>query len=251
MEQYLEFKNVSKTFQRNDHLVQALDNICFHLEKGQCLAVVGESGSGKSTLAKILTGLETVSTGQILFKGKEIQNIKGSLRRDYYHQVQMVFQDPQGSFDPRFTLYDSIMEVMKNYHIPKFQAELKIDRLLEYLELDRATLKKHPFAVSGGQCQRAALLKALVLDPELLILDEATSALDEIIQYQIIELLLKLKQELNLTMIFICHDLALVQQLCNRMIVMHQGKIVESGITSQIMAHPQNKYTKQLLAAVL
>lgn len=247
----LEVNNVKKIFKTDHHCLYALDGISFQLEKGQCLGIVGESGSGKSTLAKILTCLEPVTSGQVLFHDQKIQNLKGVKRKAYYRQVQMVFQDPQGSFDPRYRLYDSIMEGLQNQNISKMQAQLKIDELAQLLGLDQDTLMRYPLAVSGGQCQRAALLRALVLNPELLILDEATSALDQIVQYQIVELLSQLKSKLHLTIVFICHDLTLTQYFCDHLIVMHQGKIVESGFTSEIMKHPQNEYTKQLLAAVL
>lgn len=247
----LEVNNVKKTYKTDRGCLNALDGISFQLEKGQCLGIVGESGSGKSTLAKILTCLESVTSGQVLFRGQTIQNLKGAKRKAYYRQVQMVFQDPQGSFDPRYRLYDSIMEGLQNQNVAKLEAQLKIDELAHHLGLDKDTLMRYPLTVSGGQCQRAALLRALVLNPELLILDEATSALDQIVQYQIIELLSQLKSKLNLTIVFICHDLALTQYFCDHLIVMHQGKIVESGLTLEMIEHPQNEYTKQLLSAVL
>lgn len=247
----LEVNNVKKIYKTENHYFNALDGVSFQLKQGQCLGIVGESGSGKSTLAKILTCLEPVTSGQVLFHGQAIQNLKGKRRQVYYQQVQMVFQDPQGSFDPRYRLYDSIMEALQNRKVSKLQAQLKIDKLAPCLELDKDTLMSYPLAVSGGQCQRAALLRALVLNPELLILDEATSALDQIVQYQIIKLLSQLKRKMKLTIVFICHDLALTQFFCDQLIVMHQGKIVESGSTLEIMKHPLNEYTKQLLAAVL
>ena len=247
----LEVNNVKKIYKTENHYFNALDGVSFQLKQGQCLGIVGESGSGKSTLAKILTCLEPVTSGQVLFHGQAIQNLKGKRRQVYYQQVQMVFQDPQGSFNPRYRLYDSIMEALQNRKVSKLQAQLKIDKLAPCLELDKDTLMSYPLAVSGGQCQRAALLRALVLNPELLILDEATSALDQIVQYQIIKLLSQLKRKMKLTIVFICHDLALTQFFCDQLIVMHQGKIVESGSTLEIMKHPLNEYTKQLLAAVL
>lgn len=247
----LEVNNVKKIYKTENHYFNALDGVSFQLKQGQCLGIVGESGSGKSTLAKILTCLEPVTSGQVLFHGQAIQNLKGKRRQTYYQQVQMVFQDPQGSFDPRYRLYDSIMEALQNRKVSKLQAQLKIDELAPCLELDKDTLMSYPLAVSGGQCQRAAILRALVLNPELLILDEATSALDQIVQYQIIKLLSQLKKKMKLTIVFICHDLALTQFFCDQLIVMHQGKIVESGSTLEIMKHPLNEYTKQLLAAVL
>lgn len=247
----LEVNNIKKIYKTENHYFNALDGVSFQLKQGQCLGIVGESGSGKSTLAKILTCLEPVTSGQVLFHGQAIQNLKGKRRQVYYQQVQMVFQDPQGSFDPRYRLYDSIMEALQNRKVSKLQAQLKIDKLAPCLELDKDTLMSYPLAVSGGQCQRATLLRALVLNPELLILDEATNALDQIVQYQIIKLLSQLKRKMKLTIVFICHDLALTQFFCDQLIVMHQGKIVESGSTLEIMKHPLNEYTKQLLAAVL
>lgn len=244
---FLELKNISKIYKQNGYEHQVLDHISFTMEKGHCLGIVGESGSGKSTLAKIIMGLSDVTSGQIIYEGWEIQNLKEKERKEFYKKVQLAFQDVQNSFDPHWKLYDSIAEGLFNKGISKKDAKDMIKRFCQKVELDEHILFHYPAQVSGGQCSRAALLRALVLEPQLLILDEVTSSLDGIVIIQIIELIEKLQKEMELSVILICHDLGIVQRLCDDVLVMKQGKIIEQGRVADIIERPQHPYTRLLI----
>lgn len=248
---YLEIRNVSKIYQRHDHAYQALDHVSFKMKKGHCLGIVGESGSGKSTLARVIMGLSDVTAGQIIYEGQEIQNLKGKKQKEFYQQGQLVFQDVQNSFDPHWKLYDSIAEGLLNKGISKNEAYNKIKKFSQLVGLDETVLSHYPGEVSGGQCSRAALLRAFVLEPQLVILDEVTSALDGVVILQIIELIRKMQKEKNLSVIMICHDLAIVQRLCDDVLVMKQGQIVEQGKVADILDKPLHPYTRQLIEASL
>lgn len=242
----------------------AVDQVSFELKKGECMGIVGESGSGKSTVARLITGLLPCSEGEILFFVPEKNNDrdkedgswinitqagKRELRKAYRH-MQMVFQTPAESFDPRRTLGDGIGESLRNMGIKGLELKNRVDNLLEICGLSPEFALRYPHQVSGGQCQRAAIARALAVEPQLLICDEATSALDVTVQKQIMELLMKLKKEQNLSVIFICHDLALVQMFCDRVLVMNQGRIVETGTPDQVIYSPWEEYTRMLVDAV-
>lgn len=250
MQTILEVKNLKKTFYKNKQPYPVVNNIDFHLAKGECLGLVGESGSGKSTTAKLITRLIDSDSGTILLDGKEIMGIKGKALKEIYQNIQMIFQSPEESFDPRCSLGDGIMEGLRNQGIKRKEAQLKMSELLDMVELDREYAARYPHQVSGGQCQRAAIARALAVSPQLLICDEATSALDVTVQAQIIDLLQKLKKERSLSILLICHDLALVQKMCDRVLVMCQGTIIEQGTPDQIIKAPQERYTKKLIDSV-
>ena len=218
---------------------------------GQTVGIVGESGSGKSTLAKLLCCLEEPTEGQIRLCGQEIGKRKGKKQREMYRKLQMVFQDPVSSFDPRRTLGDGIGESLRNHGMSREEAQKRVELLLEQCGLPEEFAGRYPHEVSGGQCQRAAIARALAIEPQLLICDEATSALDVTVQKQIMELLDRMRKEKNLTILFICHNLALVQSFCDQILVMKQGKIVEEGKPEEVIRHPQHAYTKQLVESVL
>lgn len=162
----------------------------------------------------------------------------------------MIFQNPQDSFDPRCSLGDGIMESMRNWGMSRDQAKERMFELLDMVELEREYASRYPHEVSGGQCQRAAIARALAPDPELIICDEATSALDVTVQAQIVELLRKLQKERGLSLLLICHDLALVQAVCDRVLVMYEGRIIEEGIPDEVIRHPKEAYTKLLVDSV-
>lgn len=246
----LEVKNLKKTFLKNKVSFSAVDDIGFSMQPGEILGIVGESGSGKSTVARILTRLETADRGSVMWEGKDIFSLKGKDLQAYYRQVQMVFQNPQDSFDPRCTLGDGVMESMINQGMKKADARKRMLELLELVELPSEIADRYPHQVSGGQCQRAAIARALAVQPKVLICDEATSALDVTIQLQIIELLEKLQKETGLSLLLISHDLALIQRLCNRVLVMYEGKIVERGTPDEIISSPREEYTKLLIESV-
>lgn len=229
----------------------AADDVSFELNRGECLGVVGESGSGKSTIAKMITHLEPVTEGQVFLKGKDITHVKGKALREIYQDIQMVFQMPMESFDPRCTLGDGIGESLRNMGISRSETGSRVEKLLERCGLDREFADRYPHQVSGGQCQRAAIARALAVNPEILICDEATSALDVTVQKQILELLMELKQKEQLSFLLICHDLALVQAFCDKVLVLYHGKTVEYGTPDEIINHPKEDYTKRLIDSVL
>ena len=229
----------------------AVDDVSFELNRGECLGSVGESGSGKSTIAKMITHLESVTEGQVFLKGKDITHVKGKALREIYQDIQMVFQMPMESFDPRCTLGDGIGESLRNMGISRSETGSRVEKLLERCGLDREFADRYPHQVSGGQCQRAAIARALAVNPEILICDEATSALDVTVQKQILELLIELKQKEQLSFLLICHDLALVQAFCDKVLVLYHGKTVEYGTPDEIINHPKEDYTKRLIDSVL
>lgn len=246
----LNIEGLTKTFsEENKTGYTAVDHVSFQIDDGETLGLVGESGCGKSTLAKLITRLIEPTDGTIYLDGKEITKSKGKELREAYRQVQMVFQSPAGSFDPRQTIGYSISESMRNNGVPKAERRRRTEELLEQCGLSPEYAERYPHEISGGQCQRAALARALAIRPKLLICDEATSALDVTVQQQIMELLKSLKQENQLSFLFICHNLALVQSFCDRVLVMYEGKIVEEGTPEQIIQTPQSEYAKHLVSA--
>ena len=250
METILEVKNVTKVFYKNKVPFTAVDQISFCIKKGECVAIVGESGSGKTTTAEILTQLIHPDAGNVFLDGIEYIFAKGKLRKEFYTKIQMVFQMPQDSFDPRRSLGDGIMESMRNHGMTKKEAQKRMIELLQMVELAPEYAKRYPHQVSGGQCQRAAIARALAIAPKLIVCDEATSALDVTVQAQIVTLLKKLKQEMGLSLLFISHDLGVVQNLCDRVLVMYQGRIVEEGTPDCIIQNPKDDYTKKLIESV-
>ena len=251
MEPILKVADLSKAFSRAGRdAFFAVDHVSFEVQPGEILGIVGESGSGKSTIARLITRQIDATGGQIFIDGQDITRLR---RRDLipvYAKIQMVFQSPADSFDPRRTLGDGICESLRNKGVPKAEREAKARALLESCDLPAVFLARYPHQVSGGQCQRAAIARALMNDPRILIFDEATSALDVTVQKQIIELLQQLQKERKLAYLFICHNIALVQQFCDRVIVLHDGRIVESGLPDEVILHPQSDYTRRLVDAV-
>ena len=252
MNTLLEAEHLTKVFaQRGKEPFKAVDDVSFSLQAGETLGIVGESGSGKSTLAKMITRLTDITDGTLKFQGKDITKLKQSQLRDVYGNIQMVFQMPMESFDPRRTLGDGIGESLRNMGISRRETRERVENLLEKCGLEKEFADRYPHQVSGGQCQRAAIARALAVDPEILICDEATSALDVTVQKQILELLIELKEKENLSFLLICHDLALVQALCDKVLVLYHGKTVEYGSPDEIMDHPKMDYTKRLIESVL
>ena len=247
----LKADHLKKIFVSGKKSTTAVDDVSFELARGECLGIVGESGSGKSTIARMLTHLEGVTEGQVFLKGKDITHVRGKALREIYQDMQMVFQMPMESFDPRCTLGDGIGESLRNMGITRAETRKRVENLLERCGLDKEYADRYPHQVSGGQCQRAAIARALAVSPEILICDEATSALDVTVQKQILELLTELKQKENLSFLLICHDLALVQEFCDRVLVLYHGKTVECGTPDEIINHPKMEYTKKLIDSVL
>ena len=250
-EKILEVQNLKKTFLSGKKSFTAVEDVSFFLNAGEVLGIVGESGSGKSTVAKMITHLTDITDGKIFFLGKDITHAKGKALRETYRELQMVFQTPAGSFDPRCTIGDGIGESLRNMGISKKETRNRVEKLLLTCGLTPEYADRYPHQVSGGECQRAAIARALAVEPKVLICDEATSALDVTIQKQIMELLEDLKEKNGLSFIFICHNLALVQMFCDWVLVLYEGRVVESGIPDDIINEPKEEYTQRLVDAVL
>ncbi len=238
-------------FKKQTGLVKAVDDISFEVRQGEVLGLVGESGSGKSTLARTIMQLVPPTAGTVILGGKNLtQGSTGELkaaRRD----LQMVFQDPFASLNPRLTVFAALAEPLRVHRIvPEDQVAARVARLMEQVGLAPRFLNKYPHEFSGGQRQRIAIARAIALEPKVIIADEPVSALDVSIQAQILNLLARLVREMNLTMIFIAHDLSVVKHISDRIAVMHQGKIVELGSALDIMERPQHPYTKMLISAI-
>lgn len=247
----LEAQHLKKVFISGKKSMTAVDDVSFELRQGECLGIVVESGSGKSTIVKMITHLQSITEGNVILKGKDITNVKGKELREVYKDIQMVFQMPMESFDPRCTLGDGIGESLRNMGLSRKETRERVEKLLERCGLDKEYADRYPHQVSVGQCQRAAIARALAVEPSVLICDEATSALDVTVQKQILKLLMELKQKENFSFLLICHDLALVQAFCDRVLVLYHGETVESGTPDEIINHPKMDYTKKLIDSVL
>ena len=251
----LQIKGLSKSFARR-YLVQqssfSLQDVDLELYDGDVVGILGESGSGKSTLANIITRLTPFGEGQIFYRGKEIRSHSSSERFEYKSEVQIVFQDPYGSLNPRSTIRNSIKEGLRLHqsHLSRQEMDARVDGLLQSVGLASENPDKYPHEFSGGQRQRVAIARAIAVQPTLLICDEPLSSLDVSIQAQIIELFASLIEEFQLTMLFISHDINVVRLLCDRVYVMSEGRIVESGKTSEILNNPNNDYTLKLIDSV-
>ena len=254
MEPVLKVDNLTKVFTRKGQPdFTAVDHIGFELYPGECLGLIGESGSGKTTVVNMITRLLDSTEGRIVLNGEDITCLSGKGLRKAYSEMQMVFQTPTDSFDPRCTLGDGIGESLRNNGMSRTETKQEVARLLTECGLTPEFASRYPHQVSGGQCQRAAIARALAVKPRLLICDEATSSLDVTIQKEIIALLNELRSHhgSELAILFICHDIALVQQFCNRVLVLYKGKIVEQGRPDDVIRNPQDIYTKRLIDSIL
>ena len=249
---FLRFENVSMHFDDAAGRVQAVDSISFSLARRELLGIVGESGSGKSTVAKLLTGLHLPTSGSILLDGKDITHTRGKERRALYTRIQMVFQDAPGSFNPRRTIGAMIGETICRLCTPdERDTSRRVAELLTEVGLPSSYAMRYPHEMSGGECQRAAIARAMAVHPEILVCDEATSALDVSVQAKIIALLLHLQREHGMSLLFISHDLPLVSSIADRVLIMQNGRIVEQGETSRVLREPSEDYTRNLLQAAL
>ncbi|MCR5467413.1 MAG: dipeptide/oligopeptide/nickel ABC transporter ATP-binding protein [Lachnospiraceae bacterium] len=223
MESIIRVEGLNKTYS-GKNAKQVLYDITFDVEKGEVLGIAGESGSGKSTLVNILIGLAEYDSGSIFFEDKKLEEwMKKPL--EFYEKIQMIFQNPLESFDPGKTFEYSLTEAMRNRGVSKTEALQRASDLMVACGLPAEYLKKYPHEVSGGECQRAAIARALVIKPDILICDEATSALDVTVQKQIVDLLRSIKTEQDLTVLFICHDMDLLEEFCDRAILIDGGII--------------------------
>ncbi len=234
-----------------DHSFRALDGIDLTINAGETVGIVGESGSGKSTLARSIVRLNKPSGGTIRMDGQDVGTLAGDALTAFRRRVQMVFQNPYDSLNPRLTIAEAVAEPIWRHGLADRQtARKQADALLETVELPRSLRDRKPRQLSGGQCQRVGLARALALKPQLLIADEITSALDVTTQAQILELLVRLQRERALTLLYISHDLSVVSSLCQRVYVFKAGRIVEQGVASEVLTTPQNPYTQALVASL-
>ena len=232
-------------------IIKAVDGVSFQIPEGHTFGLVGESGCGKSTTARMLIKLYTPTDGQILFNEQDITHLRGADLKEYRRNVQMVFQDPYASLNPRMTVAKTITDPMKIYKIGTPQEmQDRLNRLMELVGLDPRFARRYPHEFSGGQRQRIGVARALALNPKLVVLDEPVSALDVSVQSQILNLLKSLQQELGLTYLFISHNLGVVDYMCDTIAVMYLGRIVEQATRKELFESPQHPYTKALLSAV-
>ena len=239
-------------FKKQVGAVKAVDGISFELKKGETLGIVGESGCGKSTLAKVLMNLERATSGQVLFKGEDISQLSGGALKAVRRNIQMVFQDPYTSLNPRMTVGDIIGEPFEIHPevAPRGDRRKAVQDLLDVVGLNPEYINRYPHQFSGGQRQRIVIARGLALKPEIIICDEPVSALDVSVQAQVINLLEQLQGEFNLSYMFIAHDLSIVRHISDRVGVMYLGKMVEIGSDEQIYDHATHPYTQALLSAV-
>jgi peptide/nickel transport system ATP-binding protein len=231
-------------------VVKAVNDISFTLRRGETLGVVGESGSGKSTLGRCLLKLTEIDGGEILFRGSDLVPLSASAFRPLRRHIQMVFQDPFASLNPRQTVGRILTDGPVANGVPYAQAEAKARELLDLVGLEVSAFDRYPQEFSGGQRQRVGIARALALEPELLVADESVSALDVSVQAQVLDLLQDLQNKLNIAIIFITHDLRIAAQICDRIAVMYRGEIVEYGPPEQVFDAPQHAYTQALIAAI-
>jgi len=238
-------------FRRTVARVHALENVSFSIKKGATLSLVGESGSGKSTCGRSILRLEEPQSGSIRLGDTDILALNSAGLRDARRDMQMVFQDPFASLNPQMTLADQVAEPLKNYNMAQGSELMdRVARLFDRVELPRAFMRRFPHELSGGQRQRIAIARALALNPKLLIADEAVSALDVSVQAQVLNLMLELQAELGISMLFISHDMAVVERVSHHVAVMYLGRIVEMGTRKEVFEDPRHEYTKTLMAAV-
>jgi len=252
----LEVKNLRKTYVTGHgwfgkkRVVHAVNDVSFSVSRGETLGIVGESGSGKSTIGKCLLKLIGVDGGELLYNGRDIAPLTEGQFRPLRHDIQMIFQDPFASLNPRHTVGRIISDGPIANGVPRGQAQARARELLALVGLDASSFDRYPNQFSGGQRQRIGIARALALEPQVLVADESVSALDVSVQAQVLALLRDLQQRLSIALIFITHDLRVAAQICNAVLVMHRGKVVEYGSPAQIFDRPQNPYTQQLIAAV-
>lgn len=254
----LEVSNVSKTFYsgrdflgRRTRPSQAVSDVSFTLERGECLAVVGESGAGKSTVGRIVLRLIEPDAGSILFDGEDVRAARPAALRAMRKQMQMIFQDPHSCLDPRMSIADAVAEpLVVHSDIDKAARLALVRETLDKVGIGSRYLDRYPAELSGGQLQRVAIARALTLNPKMIVCDEPVAALDVSVRAQVLNLLHDLREELGLAYLFIGHDLALIEVIADRVIVMKGGAVVETGDVGQLFAHPKEEYTQKLLQAI-
>lgn len=248
----LECRDVIKYFDTPRGRLHAVDGISFTLNKGETLGVVGESGCGKSTLGRTLLGLVPITSGEVLFEGKEVSHLSTKEWRPVRREMQMIFQDPYDSLNPRTSVYEAIADPMKIHKLYKNDAEYteNVKRVMDMVGLDHRYINTFPHELDGGRRQRIGIAKAMALNPKFVVCDEPVSALDVSVQAQVLNLMMDLKDDMGLTYMFISHDLSVIRHISDRIMVLYLGKPVEIATSAELFAHPTHPYTKALLSAI-
>ena len=253
----IEARNLCKTFRsqsafgsRGHHEVRAVDDVSISIDQGETLGLVGESGSGKSTLGRMLVRLIEPDSGSILLAGQNVLSARGSALRQLRRDMQIIFQDPFGSLDPRLNVEQIVCEPLVIYNDGDRRSRLaRASEMMRAVGMDASALARYPHEFSGGQRQRIGIARALILRPKFIVADEPVSALDVSVGAQIVNLMRKLQRDFNLTYLFISHSLPVVRYLSTRIAVMYRGRLVETGVAEEITASPRHEYTRSLLAA--
>lgn len=247
----LQIENLTKVYHLSRARLYALDGVSFDVEPGEAVALVGESGSGKSTLGYCVVRLEVPTAGRILFMGQDLTTMSEAAFRPLRRRIQMVFQDPRLSLNPRLSVRQTLSEPLLIHKlVPRNQVRERVRELLTMVNLEPELLDRRPHELSGGQCQRVAIARAIASLPEFIVLDEPTSSLDMSIRAQIITLLRGLQEELGMAYLFITHDLSTVRSLCRRTVVLYLGRVMEVGFTEDIFTDPKHPYTKALISSI-
>ena len=255
-EEVIRVENLTKEFpirgaKGDKKILRAVDEVSFTLQKGHTLALVGESGSGKSTVANMVLNLLDPTSGTVYYKGTDLSTLGSKELFQMRRKLQVVFQNPYGSLDPMYSIYRCIEEPLSVHKVGNRKSrEKRVAELLDMVAMPRSTMRRYPNELSGGQRQRIAVARALALEPEVIVLDEAVSALDVLVQNQILQLLAELQDNLDLSYLFITHDLAVVRQTADDVVVMKQGKVVEQGTADQIFSGAKEVYTRDLIDSV-
>ena len=251
-EPLVQVKDLCKYFQVGRHAtLKAVDGVSFNIWKGETVGLVGESGCGKSTAGRCLIRLYEPTSGQVIFDGKDITKLSKAEQKEFCHRVQMIFQNPYASLNPRMTVRQTLSETIRRYSRLKGQSLVdRLSTLLGQVGLSEAVLEQYPREMSGGQCQRIAIARALATGCDALVADEPVSALDVSVQARVLNLLRDLRRELGISILLIAHDLAVVKNVCDRVAVMEKGRFVDFGEAAEVFAHPASEYTRRLLCVV-
>jgi peptide/nickel transport system ATP-binding protein len=245
----IEVRNLKRYFGNSDKPVRAVDDVSFEIRAGETLGLVGESGSGKSTIGRTVLRLIERSAGQVLYRGDDLAALSGERMRKLRSKLQIIFQDPYASLNPKMRISAILDEALSTHGLAKGRRKERIAELLELVGLRPEHASRFPHEFSGGQRQRIGIARALAVEPEFIVADEPLSALDVSIQAQVINLLADLRERLSLTMLFISHDLDVVEYLCDRVVVLYLGRVMEVSTTAELFARPLHPYTQALLAA--